>query len=205
MPKLNKFQLNVLILLWIAALILTGASPHDRLTWLMEIFPVLIVIPILWLSHSRFPLPRYVYGWIFLHGLVLMIGGHYTYAEAPPGFWVRDFLGLTRNHFDRFGHLLQGFVPALVTREVLVRNRVVRHGVWLFFITLTICMAISVTYEFIEWWAALILGQGADAFLGTQGDPWDTQWDMFLATLGAIIAQIVYWKKKREVDRSTET
>jgi putative membrane protein len=196
MKSLSRTQLIFLILAWLIGLLVSGAFPHDRLTWFLEIFPVLIVSPILLATHKNFPLPRYIYLWIFFHGLVLMIGGHYTYAEVPIGFWVSDLLHLSRNHFDRLGHLLQGFVPALVVREVLIQKKVVNKKTWIFFITVSFCMAFSMVYEFIEWWSALILGQGADAFLGSQGDVWDTQWDMFLATIGAIAAQLIYWKRK---------
>lgn len=182
--------------IWIILLILTGVSPHDHLTWLMEVAPVLIAMPLLWCTRRKFPLPKYILVWIFIHGVILMIGGHYTYAEVPAGRWVQEYFSLARNHFDRFGHFMQGFVPALIVREILVRKNIVNGQGWLFFLTVTVCMAISVSYEFIEWAAALILGQGADAFLGTQGDPWDTQWDMYLATIGAITAQIIYRPKK---------
>lgn len=181
-----------LIVSWFAGILISGYEPHDRLTWFLEVAPVFIVAPVLYFTRSRFPLPRYIIIWIWLHGIVLMIGGHYTYAEVPIGFWVQHAFDLSRNHFDRLGHLLQGFVPALVVREILVRRKIVNGAGWVFFLTLTVCMAFSVTYEFIEWVSALILGQGADAFLGTQGDPWDTQWDMFLATVGATLAQILH-------------
>jgi putative membrane protein len=185
-------MVGVIISLWVVALLVSGRSPHDHMTWWLEVFPVLIAIPVLIATDRKFPLPKYILFWIFIHGLVLMIGGHYTYAEVPIGHWAQVHFGFARNHFDRLGHFMQGFVPALIVREILIRNRIVAGKKWLFILTLTVCMAISVSYEFIEWAAALILGQGADAFLGTQGDPWDTQWDMFMATIGATVAQIAY-------------
>jgi putative membrane protein len=167
----------------------SGVGPKDRATWWMEVAPVLVALPILLVTRRRFPLTPLLYGLIALHACVLSLGGHYTYAEVPLGFWVRDALGLARNHYDRLGHLMQGFVPALVAREVLLRTSPLRPGRWLFTLVTAVALAISAIYEFAEWWAALLLGQGADAFLGTQGDPWDTQWDMFLAFLGAMLAQ----------------
>lgn len=172
-----------------AAVAISGVGPRDRLTWWMEVAPVLLAVPILWATRRRFPLTPLVYGLVALHACVLSLGGHYTYAEVPLGFWVRDALGLARNHYDRLGHLMQGFVPALAAREVIVRTSPLRPGRWLFTLVTAFALAISALYEFIEWWAALLLGQGADAFLGMQGDPWDTQWDMFLALCGAILAQ----------------
>jgi putative membrane protein len=171
------------------AVVLSGIGPRDRATWWMEVAPVLIAVPILWATRRRFPLTPLLYPLIAVHACILSIGGHWTYAEVPVGFWVRDALGLARNHYDRLGHLMQGFVPALVIREVLLRTSPLRPGRWVFTIVTATALAISAIYEFVEWWAALLLGQGADAFLGSQGDPWDTQWDMFLAFLGAMLAQ----------------
>jgi putative membrane protein len=171
------------------ALVASGLWPRDRATWLMEVAPILIALPILVATHRRFPLTPLLYGLIAFHACVLAVGGHYTYAEVPLGFWFRDALGLARNHYDRLGHLAQGFVPALVARELLLRTSPLRPGKWLFTIVTGLALAISALYELIEWGAAVALGQGADAFLGTQGDPWDTQWDMFFAFLGAMLAQ----------------
>jgi putative membrane protein len=185
----NQTVLKVLILAWAILLIVTGLRPRDQLTWLLEVFPVLVAIPVLFWTRKKFPLPTFILIWIFIHGVILMVGGHYTYAEVPLGFWFRDTFHLARNHFDRLGHFMQGFVPALIASEILARKQIIRGDGWRFFITVTICVSISVAYEFIEWAAALILDQGAEAFLGTQGDPWDTQWDLFLATVGAIVAQ----------------
>jgi putative membrane protein len=169
----------------------SGIGPKDRLTWLLEVAPILGAVPVLAATRRSFPLPPLVYLLVAVHAAILCIGGHYTYAEVPLGFWVRDALGLARNPFDRLGHLAQGFVPALVAREVLLRTSPLRPGRWLFVLTTAVALSISAMYELVEWAAALVLGQGADAFLGTQGDPWDTQWDMFLALVGAILAQVL--------------
>ena len=175
----------------VLCLALSSISPFDRTTWLLEIFPVLIVIGVLAASYTRFPLTPILYRLIFLHSLILIVGGYYTYARVPVGAWMQSLFDLQRNHFDRLGHFAQGFVPAVAAREILLRVTPLRTGKMLFFIVLCICLAISAFYEFIEWWAALIMGQAADDFLGTQGDPWDTQWDMFMAFIGAITAQLV--------------
>ena len=172
-------------------LVLSGIGPHDRTTWLLEVAPILIATPILVVTACRFPLTPLAYRLIFVHALILMLGGHYTYAEVPAGFWIKRMLGLARNPYDRLGHFAQGFVPAIVVREVLIRRSPVNAGKWLTFLVLCVCLAISALYELVEWWAALIGGEGADAFLGTQGDQWDTQWDMFLALLGAASALLL--------------
>jgi len=171
---------------WAVALAASAVRPHDYTTWLMEVAPVLFVAPLLVATQRRFPLTPLVMGLIFLHGIVLMVGAHWTYAEVPAGFWVRDALHLARNHYDRLGHFMQGFVPALAAREVLLRCTPLRRGAWLSFLVTAVCLAASAFYEIVEWWTALLSAGGAVAFLGTQGDPWDTQWDMFLCTLGAI-------------------
>lgn len=190
-----KSDVALVIGVWILGLAVSGVFPGDRLTWALEVFPVFIAIPVLLATRTSFPLPRYILFLICVHGLVLMIGGHYTYAKAPPGEWIRDLFGLARNPYDRLGHLFQGFVPSLIAAEILRRRVGVANRGWVFFLAVTTCMAISVTYEFIEWWAALLLGQDAEAFLGAQGDPWDTQSDMFAATIGAILGQIYYWRR----------
>ena len=145
-------------------------------------------MPLLLATRRRFPLTPLAYRLLFVHALILMLGGHYTYAEVPLGFWVGKALGFSRNHYDRLGHFAQGFVPAILAREILLRRSPLRPGRWLFFLVACVCLAISATYELIEWWTALATGEGATAFLGTQGDPWDTQWDMFLALVGALSA-----------------
>lgn len=172
-------------------LVLSGIGPEDRLTWWLEVAPVLIAVPLLAATIGRFPLTWLCYALIALHAAILMLGGHYTYAKVPLGFWLQDLLGFTRNPYDRIGHFAQGFVPAMVVRELLLRHTPLHRGGWLFTIVAGLCLAISACYEFIEWWSALIGGGSAEAFLGTQGDVWDTQWDMFLALCGAISAQLL--------------
>ena len=184
---------------WVLALLLWSVwHPKDLATWAMEVAPVLIAAPILFATRKRFPLTTLAYVLIALHASILIIGGHYTYAEVPAGFWVQDALGWQRNPYDRLGHLVQGFVPAVITREILLRSTPLRPGGWVFFLVTCVCLAISACYEFIEWAAALASGEGATAFLGTQGDVWDTQWDMFMALIGALSAQILL---AREHDR----
>lgn len=173
------------------ALVVSGIHPHDRFTWFLEVVPIFIGVPILLATRRRFPLTPLLYILIFIHALILMLGGHYTYAEVPLGFWVQDLLDLGRNHYDRLGHFAQGFVPAILAREILLRKTPLRPGGWLFFLVASVCLAFSAFYEFTEWWAAVLGGSAADAFLGTQGDVWDTQWDMFLALTGAITAQLL--------------
>ena len=179
-----------LLLAVVAVLALSGIGPHHRFTWLLEVAPILIGLPLLVATRRRFPLTPLLYRLLFLHAVILAVGGHYTYAEVPLGFWVRDALGLARNHYDRLGHFAQGFVPAILAREILIRCSPLRRGRWLFFLVVCVCLAFSAFYELIEWWTAAATGEGATAFLGTQGDPWDTQWDMFLALLGAITSQL---------------
>ena len=176
----------------LALLVLSGWRPYDRATWAMEVAPVAIALPLLFATHRRFPLTTLLYACIFVHALVLMLGGAYTYARVPLGFQIAEALDLHRNPYDKIGHFFQGFVPALVAREILIRGNFVRGRRMLAFIVVCIVLAISATYEFIEWGAALALGQGADEFLGTQGDPWDTQSDMFFALLGAVAALVLF-------------
>jgi putative membrane protein len=177
-----------------AVFIWSAISPRDYFTWFLEVFPVLLVLPALCFSYSKFRLTNLVYGLIALHAVILMVGGHYTYAEMPVFNWLRDYYGWDRNYYDRLGHVAQGFVPAIVAREILLRNSVLPSGNWLFFIVVSISLAISAFYEFLEWWVALASGSDAVAFLATQGDIWDTQWDMFLAFCGAIVAQLLMAK-----------
>ncbi len=181
----------VLLALAMAALVVSGIGPYERGTWLLEVAPVLIGVPLLVATGRRFPLTPLVYRLIFVHALILILGGHYTYARVPLGFWVQDLLEFSRNHYDRLGHLAQGFVPAILTREILLRTSPLRHSRWLFPLVTSVCLAFSAFYELIEWWAAVIGGSGAESFLGTQGDVWDTQWDMFLALIGALSAQLL--------------
>jgi len=172
----------------------SGIGPHDRGTWLLEVFPVIIAAPLLVFTYRAFPLTPLAYRLIFLHACILMLGGHYTYAETPLGFWLKDLFDLSRNPYDRIGHLAQGFIPAILVREILIRRSPLQPGKWLFVITSCVVLAISACYEFLEWWAALALGSGADEFLATQGDQWDTQWDMFLALIGGVSAQLLLGK-----------
>lgn len=189
--KMGRIEASVLAGLTLAALVASGIDPHDRLTWVLETVPVMIALPLLLLTHRRFPLSPLVVRLLFVHGLILMLGGHYTYARVPAGFWLQDAFDLARNHYDRLGHLAQGFVPAMLAREILLKQTPLRPGGWLFLLTTSVILAFSACYEFIEWWAALAIGADADAFLATQGDVWDTQWDMFLALVGAVTAQLV--------------
>ena len=177
--------LAVLGLIVASALGLSAIAPYDRATWLLEVAPVLIAAPVLALSYRRFPLTRLLYLLIAFHALVLILGGAYTYARVPLGFWVQDALQLARNPYDKLGHFMQGLVPMLVAREILLRNGYLRPGPMLGFLAICVALAISAFYELIEWWVALLAGGGAVDFLGTQGDPWDTQSDMFLALIGA--------------------
>ena len=180
-PRLYAFLgLSVL-----GALVVSGISPYDRATWWLEVSPVLIALPVLLGTAWRFPLTPLLYGLIALHCLVLILGGAYTYARVPAGLWVQELFALERNPYDRLGHFLQGLVPALVAREILLRGGFVAHGRMLAFLSLCVAMAISAFYELIEWGVALLAGGGAIDFLGTQGDPWDTQADMFWALIGA--------------------
>jgi putative membrane protein len=172
----------------------SAIAPHDWPTWFLEAAPVLIAVPLLAATYRRFPLSRLAYGMIGLHAAILLVGAHYTYAEVPLFNWLRDGFDLGRNHYDRLGHFAQGFFPAIIAREILLRRSPLKAGKWLFFLVTCFSLAFSAVYEMIEWWVALVAGDGAVAFLGTQGDPWDTQWDMFLALLGAIASQTLLGK-----------
>ncbi len=200
-------ELWVLLGATIVLEVVLGVAPTaDRFTWFMENVPVFIGVPLLVATYRRFPLTPLLYRLIFLHSLVLMVGGHYTYAEVPAGNWVRDTFGLARNHYDRLGHFAQGFVPAMIAREVLLRTTPLRRGKMLFFLVCSVCLAISAAYELVEWWTATLTGEAATAFLGTQGDPWDTQWDMFLALIGSLAAQLSLARvHDRQLDRLTKT
>jgi putative membrane protein len=175
--------------LTVVALVVSGIGPKDRFTWVLEVAPILIGVPILLVTARRFPLTPLLLRLLFLHALVLMVGGHYTYAEVPLGEWAKSAFGFARNHYDRLGHLMQGFVPAILARELLLRRTPLRQGGWLLTLVTSVCLAISALYELIEWAMALATGEAATAFLGTQGDVWDTQWDMFFALCGALLAQ----------------
>lgn len=180
-----------MMVLWAIALVISGIKPYDRATWVLEVLPVILIAPVLMYYYSSQPLSNILYIGIFLHGLVLIIGGAYTYARVPLGFDLAKFLNLERNPYDKIGHLFQGFVPALAAREVLLRGAYIRTSKMLCFVVICIVMMISSVYELLEWVAALIMGQGADEFLGTQGDEWDTQGDMFCALIGAVLAYVL--------------
>ena len=183
----------------VAALIASGIAPHDRATWLMEVAPVIIALPVLAATRRSYPLTALLTILIALHALLLILGGAYTYANVPFGFWLQDVLGTARNPYDKIGHFMQGFVPALIAREILIRGHHVAGRRMTAFLCVCIAMAISASYELIEWAAALIMGQGADEFLGTQGDPWDTQSDMFMALIGSMsaIAMLSKWHDRQ--------
>lgn len=192
---------GVILVLWALALALSAIGPKDTLTWLLEVAPVIVAAPLIWVTRASFPLTRVLLWGAFGHGLILIMGGHYTYAEVPLGFWLQDTFGFERNPYDRFGHLAQGFVPALLTREILIRKTALKAGRMMFFLCCCVPLAFSAFYELIEWWAALILDQGAEEFLGTQGDPWDTQADMFMALIGAAAAQLLLARvQNRQID-----
>ena len=190
----NRQYLATLIIFVSMVFLWSALRPHDYFTWVLEVFPVLIAVPLLILTRSKFPLTNLAYGLIAVHMLILLVGGHYTYAEMPLFSWLRDYYGWDRNYYDRLGHVAQGFIPAIISREILLRTSPLRPGKWLFFIVVCVCLAMSAFYEFIEWWVALASGSDAVAFLATQGDVWDTQWDMFLAFLGAVSAQLLLAK-----------
>jgi len=183
-----------ILLLIVGAVLLgwSGIAPVDRTTWILEVFPILLGVPVLVATRRAFPLTPLAYRLIFIHAVILMLGGHYTYAKVPLGFWMQEAFGFARNHYDRIGHFAQGFVPAVLAREILLRRSPLVAGRWLTFLVVCVCLALSACYEFIEWWAAVLGGSAADAFLGTQGDPWDTQWDMFMALVGSVAAQLSF-------------
>ena len=187
MSSVSAHTRNLLLalLVLIVLLAISGWNPYDRLTWLMEVLPVIVLLPILWFSYKRFPLTNLLYTGIFLHACVLILGGAYTYARVPLGFELQELFDLNRNPYDKIGHFMQGFVPALAARELFIRHKVINGKAWLVFLVVCVVMMVSAVYELVEWAAALVMGQGADEFLGTQGDMWDTQSDMFLALIGA--------------------
>jgi len=186
--------LKSLIILFFAVLIWSAINPHDYFTWFLEVLPALIGLLVLVITFQRFRFTNLVYGLILVHCWILMVGGHYTYAEVPLFNWIKQVFDLSRNNYDKVGHLVQGFVPAMITREILVRKQVVNSRKWINVFVVSICMSISVTYEFIEWLVAVLNGDSADSFLGTQGYIWDTQSDMLYATIGAILALVTLGK-----------
>ncbi|MBO3746256.1 DUF2238 domain-containing protein [Streptosporangiaceae bacterium NEAU-GS5] len=173
------------------ALALSGLQPHDRLTWFLETFWVMIGLPLVVLTWRRFPLTSLLCCLLALHALVLIVGGYFTYERVPFGYWLQDVFDLSRNPYDRIGHLTQGFVPAILVRELLVRTSPLRRSAWLGPLTVCVCLAFSAFFELLEWWTSLAAGQAADAFLATQGDVWDTQWDMFCALIGAVTSLLL--------------
>jgi putative membrane protein len=202
----RESALTALGLAVLAVLAVSGIAPYDRLTWLMEVAPALIAAPILVATYRRFPLTTLLYGLIALHALVLIYGGAYTYARVPLGFWLQDLFDFERNPYDKIGHFMQGFVPALAAREILLRGGHVTGRKMVAFLAVCVAMAISAFYELVEWWAALAMGQGADEFLGTQGDVWDTQSDMFLCLIGASVAMLFLarWHDRQMAARQAE-
>lgn len=180
-----------LLVSFLFVFIWSAIHPHDYFTWFLEVLPAIVGISVLLAIYRRFRFTTLVYVLIWFHAIILVIGGHYTYAEEPLFNWIRDTFNLSRNHYDRVGHFAQGFVPAIISREILLRKSPLKQGGWLFFIVVCVSLAFSASYEFIEWWVALATKTAATAFLGTQGDVWDTQWDMFFAMCGAIISQLI--------------
>ncbi len=189
-PREHLFLLGI----FTAGLIWSVNHPKDLFTWFLETVPALIAVVVVIVSYRRFRLTTLVYALLCLHSIILMIGGHYTYAEMPLFSWLRDEFGLARNYYDRVGHFAQGFIPAMVFRELLLRRSALRRGKLLFAVVVSFSLSISALYEFFEWWVALAIGENADAFLATQGDVWDTQWDMFLAMCGAVAALLILGK-----------
>ena len=175
-----------------AVLVWSGIAPNDRLTWFMEIIWVLAAIPLMIATDKRFPLSRLLLWLIAIHMVILIYGGKYTYAETPLGDWFREAFHLVRNNYDRLGHFAQGFIPAILARELLLRKTPLKPGGWLFYLVCAAALSFSAFFELIEWWSAVLLGGDADAYLATQGDIWDTQWDMFLALCGSIVSQLVW-------------
>ena len=170
---------------------MSGIKPADRFIWILEISWIPAGIIVLFATNKRFPLTPLLYRLLFIHALILIVGGYYTYEKVPAGLWAKDFFDFSRNHYDRIGHFAQGFVPAILAREILIRKSPVNHGRWLFLFVTCICLSFSAFFEMIEWWVSVSTGEKANAFLGTQGDIWDTQWDMFMCLVGAISSQIV--------------
>jgi len=185
MLQRTLLALFAIIFLW------SAVRPHDYFTWSLEVFPAVIGLVILIATARTFPLTPLLYTLLFLHATILCAGGHYTYAEVPLGNWVRDALGLARNDYDRLGHFAQGFVPAILAREILIRRKIVRGRGWIYFVVVAICLAVSAAYELLEWRVSIATGSKGDAFLGTQGDVWDTQEDMATALVGALMAPLL--------------
>lgn len=190
----RRREVAVLLALLVLAMLISGIAPKDRRTWLLEEAPVFVGVPILIATRRRFPLTPLAYRLIFVHALLLVVGSHYTFSDVPFGLWLRDALGLARNHYDRIVHFIGGFAPAIVGREILRRKTTLRGG-WLSFLVALGCLGGSAFYELLEWWAAALTGAQASAFLATQGDVWDTQWDMFLGLIGAVAGLIAFTRR----------
>lgn len=189
MKREDKLPAGLLVVI-LAILVWSGIGPHDYPTWALEVFPAVAGLVVLGITHRRFPFTPLCYWLIAVHMVLLIVGGHYTYAEVPIGNWVKETFNHSRNHYDRVGHFLQGFVPAMIAREILIRNHVLARRGWLPFIVVSICTAISGVYELVEWGVAEVAESGSAAFLGTQGDIWDTQKDIALCLIGATVAVI---------------
>ncbi|KUO72026.1 MAG: hypothetical protein APF81_02735 [Desulfosporosinus sp. BRH_c37] len=187
--KVAPLHTGLLLILFVV-MIWSVINPKDLFTWFLEVFPALIGLIVLTLTYNRFRLTNLVYFLILVHAIILIVGGHYTYAEMPLFNWIKDIFHLTRNYYDRLGHFAQGFIPAIIVREILLRKSGLKRGKLLSYVIVSICLSISALYELIEWGVAEATGSAADAFLGTQGDVWDTQWDMFMALLGATISLV---------------
>ncbi len=190
----NKRFYGLLLLSLLGVFVWSFHDARDRFTWYLEAAPAFMGLILLLATHRRFSFTRLAYTLMWGHAFILLMGAHYTYAEMPLFNWLRDTLALSRNHYDRVGHLAQGFVPAIVAREILLRETSLVPGKMVFFLVVSVCLAASAFYEFIEWWVALLTGSAADAFLGIQGDVWDTQWDMFCCFLGSIASQLLLAK-----------
>lgn len=187
----EKLRIAFWLLIFFGVLVWSGINPHDRFTWVLEVAPAVLGLVVLAFTYRKFRFSILVYWLILIHAIILMIGGRYTYAMVPLFDWIKDSFELSRNHYDKVGHFVQGFIPALITREILIRKSPLRGSKWLFFVVASICLAFSALYELIEWWVAIGTGEGAEAFLGTQGYVWDTQSDMALALFGAILSLLL--------------
>ena len=198
----SRRELLGLLLVVGAVFVWSLVDPRDGLTWVMEALPVMLAVPLLAITYGRFPLTRLSYYLVAFHALILLVGAHYTYARVPAGDWVAELLNLQRNHYDRFAHVLQGLVPAIIAREILIRFRVISSPAWLFFLVTCFCLAVSALYEIIEWQSAVWGGDSSMDFLGVQGDVWDAQWDMLLALIGAILGQLLLARvHDRQIER----
>lgn len=192
--KKQKNRLIILVGIFFVILLWSGINPHDYFTWILEVAPAIVGLIILAFAYPRFKFTMLVYYLVLIHSIILMVGGHYTYAQVPLFDYIQELFDLSRNHYDRIGHLAQGFFPAIVAREILIRTSPLKSGKWLFVIIVSICLAISAFYELIEWWVAALTGTAANDFLGSQGDVWDSQWDMFLAFIGSIASLLLLSK-----------